>query len=175
MYIQFCNHYDCIILLIVFILFVFICFVYVFLLCEMWNMKINSNKKKIKFIFQEPEKNVHTSWLKKKRIGKKGGGGKGTTCRHYCRCWQIWTRDLMVESLWSYPLSHNSSLSVSNHEGPWSNCRNNPPPPKKKKKKKISAEEQKTFSDRSTNHKLTLIRNSSHLYLPHWSCVTYHQ
>ena len=29
---------------------------------------------------------------------------------HYCRCQQIWTRDLIVESLWSYPLSHDSSF-----------------------------------------------------------------
>ena len=25
---------------------------------------------------------------------------------HYCHCQQIWTGDLTVESLWSYPLSH---------------------------------------------------------------------
>ena len=28
---------------------------------------------------------------------------------HYCRCQQIRTRDFTIESLWSYPLSHNSS------------------------------------------------------------------
>ena len=29
----------------------------------------------------------------------------------YCRCQQIWTRDLTVESLWSYLLSHDSSAN----------------------------------------------------------------
>ena len=28
---------------------------------------------------------------------------------HYCRCQQIQTGDLTIDSLWSYPLSHNSS------------------------------------------------------------------
>ena len=40
---------------------------------------------------------------------------------HYCCCQQTWTGDLMVESLWSYPLSHDSS-SCLNFEiiSPWS-------------------------------------------------------
>ena len=30
----------------------------------------------------------------------------------YCRCQQIRTGDLTIESPWSYPLSHNSSVSL---------------------------------------------------------------
>ena len=31
---------------------------------------------------------------------------------HYCRCQQIRTGDLTIESPWSYPLSHNSSSNT---------------------------------------------------------------
>ena len=31
---------------------------------------------------------------------------------HYCRCQQIRTGDLTIESPWSYPLSHNSSRAT---------------------------------------------------------------
>ena len=42
--------------------------------------------------------------------------------RHYCRCQKIRTRDLTVESPWSYPLSHNSSFPHPTFPSP-------PPPP----------------------------------------------
>ena len=32
---------------------------------------------------------------------------------HYCRCQQIRTGDLTIESSWSYPLSHNSSSYIA--------------------------------------------------------------
>ena len=31
---------------------------------------------------------------------------------HYCHCQQIWTRDLTVESSWSYPISNDSSCNL---------------------------------------------------------------
>ena len=34
---------------------------------------------------------------------------------HYCHCQQIWTGDLTIESLWPYPLSHNSSSLIHIH------------------------------------------------------------
>ena len=36
---------------------------------------------------------------------------KCLTQGHYCCCQEIQTGDLMIESLWSYPLSHNCSLT----------------------------------------------------------------
>ena len=35
---------------------------------------------------------------------------------HYCRCQQIQTRDLTIDSLWSYPPSHNSSSICSQRQ-----------------------------------------------------------
>ena len=37
---------------------------------------------------------------------------KGPAQGHYCRCQQIQTGDLTIESPWSYPLSHNQLLKI---------------------------------------------------------------